>query len=334
MGMGGTRKGAKQRPVDRVGFDAEVRAVFEERAHDGAPETDGLHGPSSMTWRLGRESILFLGGFRAALLQLAHPYVAHAVNEHSQTRTDPIGRFERTFRHVYAIVFGDLAHARSASERVRRIHERVEGTIDEHVGAFAPGDPYLANDATALLWVHATLIDTAVQVYDAVVAPLDYEARDAYWRESKPFARLFGVPASSLPDSWGDFQAWFQGMLEGDVIQVGRPAREIARFLLTPPRPSAAPLMSWLRTMTTGLMPESLRAPFGLSFGQRDALLYRVSLHVLRRTYPHLPRRLRDVPAYVEAKKRLGGDATPDHLGRTLEKLALKIVAPSAPRAG
>jgi len=40
----------------------------------------GLFGPDSMMWRVARQSALFLGGWRAALLELAHPWVANAVD--------------------------------------------------------------------------------------------------------------------------------------------------------------------------------------------------------------------------------------------------------------
>ena len=53
----------------------------------------GVFGPDSMLWHVNRESIAFMGGGRAALLQLAHPYVAHAIEQHSNTRTDLLGRF-------------------------------------------------------------------------------------------------------------------------------------------------------------------------------------------------------------------------------------------------
>ena len=36
--------------------------------------------PDSLAWEIGRESALFLGGGKAALLQLAHPFVAHAID--------------------------------------------------------------------------------------------------------------------------------------------------------------------------------------------------------------------------------------------------------------
>src|SRR5258706_10449611 len=66
----------------------------------------GIYGPGSISWTIGKEAILFLGGGRAALLQLAHPAVAHAVDQHSATRNDPLGPFQRTFDNVFAMVSG------------------------------------------------------------------------------------------------------------------------------------------------------------------------------------------------------------------------------------
>ena len=71
----------------------------------------GIHGPDSPAWKMQREAICFLGGGRAALLQLAHPFVAYGVDQHSKTRSDVIGRFQRTFMAVFAMTFGDLQEA-------------------------------------------------------------------------------------------------------------------------------------------------------------------------------------------------------------------------------
>src|SRR5688572_12475751 len=89
----------------------------------------GLFGPGSLVWNINREQSIFLAGGRAALLQEAHPYVAHGVDQHSLTRSDPQGRFERTFRNVYAMVFGDLESALKSARRVHTIHERIRGQI-------------------------------------------------------------------------------------------------------------------------------------------------------------------------------------------------------------
>jgi uncharacterized protein (DUF2236 family) len=70
---------------------------------------EGLFGPGSISWRVNREAILFAGGGRAALLQLAHPAVSHAIEQHSPTRSDPTGRFVRTFTQVFTMLIGDVA---------------------------------------------------------------------------------------------------------------------------------------------------------------------------------------------------------------------------------
>jgi uncharacterized protein (DUF2236 family) len=69
-----------------------------DRVRDvAAGQVEGIFGPASLTWRVDREAAIFLGAGRALLLQLAHPWVAAAITEHSRTLADPIGRFHRTF---------------------------------------------------------------------------------------------------------------------------------------------------------------------------------------------------------------------------------------------
>jgi len=78
--------------------------------------------------------------------------VAFAVDQHSQTRTDVVGRFQRTFRAVFAMVFGELDDALTAARRVHSIHTRIHGTFPHAVGAWPAGTPYHANDADSLRW--------------------------------------------------------------------------------------------------------------------------------------------------------------------------------------
>ena len=82
------------------GNDLEA-ALDQVRAHAAGPVA-GVFGPGSVTWRIDREAVIFLGAGRALLLQLAHPWVAAAIAEHSRTLADPIGRFHRTFGIVFA----------------------------------------------------------------------------------------------------------------------------------------------------------------------------------------------------------------------------------------
>lgn len=282
----------------------------------------GIYGPDSVSWRINKEAALFLGGGKAALLQLAHPFVAHAVDQHSQTKTDPLGRFQRTFDNVFAMVFGDWASAERRARRVHAIHSRIKGEISEDVGAFQQGSHYEANQEQALLWVHATLLDTALEVYQLVKGPLSAGEKSGYYEESKRFARLFGIPDGVLPEDHAAFERYYRDMLASDVITVGAPAREIASFLFKSPRPAFDPLFAWLRTLTAGLMPPRLRADFGLPWEPAHRIVYHGSISTLRRTYGFIPRRLRYVPAYVRAQRRLHGVEGPDRVGNFLERLA------------
>lgn len=301
-------------------------AKLTRRAHD--PRA-GLYGPGSISWEVNRESVVMLGGGCAALLQLAHPFVAHAVDQHSATRSDPVGRFSRTFGHVFAMVFGDLEHALASARRVHDVHVKIRGRIKENVGAFARGDRYHANDEAALLWVHATLLATALDVYERLVRVLSHDERERYYEESKLFAYLFGIPDEILPPTYRDFARYYDDMIASDVIAVGAPAAEMRSFLFQPPTPAHAPAALWFEMFTAGLLPPKLRAQFGFPFGRVEREVFDRSIPMLRAARRVAPRRLRYFPAYLEAERRMAGKPERDPIGRWLEKVALRSLQPS-----
>src|ERR1700726_929833 len=142
----------------------------------------GLFGDDSITRRVNRENILLLGGGRALLMQLAHPKVAAGVDEHSDFRLHPIRRLRRTIRMTMAIVFGDRETALAAARGVNQLHARVQGA------------GYRALDPDLLLWVYATLADTALVTYETFVQPLSGRERDDFHREFKLLGELLGIP--------------------------------------------------------------------------------------------------------------------------------------------
>jgi uncharacterized protein (DUF2236 family) len=288
----------------------------------------GLYGPDTVTWRICRESIVFLGAGRAALLQLAHPYVAHAIEQHSETKTDPIGRFNRTFLNVYGMIFGDLESVIAAAKRVRGVHDHIHGPIDEDAGRFAKGHRYSAHDADALLWVLATLVETSAMAYELGVARLSIAEKDAFWTQVKRFAWLFGIPDAILPGDWAAFKAYCARTMASEELSVGRPAKEIARFLLHETRTSTRPLMRVYAALTAGLLPPRLRDAYGLSFGRAEALVHAGTLRAVESAWPRLPLRLRFVPEYVEAVRRLEGKPRRDTVGRAVQQAILSSVRP------
>jgi uncharacterized protein (DUF2236 family) len=98
-------------PVSREDI-AQLWATVADRTSDSR---SGIFGPSSIGWKVNRESAVFLGAGRAALLQLAHPWVAAALDQHSNLRADPLGRFHNTFRVVFTMIFGTLEQALATS---------------------------------------------------------------------------------------------------------------------------------------------------------------------------------------------------------------------------
>src|SRR5206468_11549429 len=84
-----------------------------------------MFGPGSLTWRVNGEAVLLLGGGRALILQVAHPKVAAGVAAFSDYRQDPWRRLYRTLDTTLTIAFGEPAASRAASERLRRVHERI-----------------------------------------------------------------------------------------------------------------------------------------------------------------------------------------------------------------
>lgn len=297
-------------------FIAELEAgVIDPRA--------GFFGPDSSMWRISRESILFLGGGRAALLQLAHPYVASAVAQHSTSERDLVGRFQRTFLHVFAIVFGDVASAVASARRVHGLHRTIRGAIDEALGPWPRGHHYEANDEDALLWVHATLVDTAVLVYETCVRKLDDAEREVHYQDTRKFARLFGISDRVLPPDWPSFRRYFDRVVASDTLTIGEAGRRMGAFLLTPPNKAVAPMWKWYAVVTAGLLPEHVRRGFGMRWGRRDRALSAATLTALRATWRRLPPQVRFLPAYLDARRRLRGEASRDPVGAVAEKIVL-----------
>src|SRR5271165_4696702 len=100
---------------------------------------EGIFGPESISWKINREAALFLAAGRAALLQLAHPWVAAAIAEHSRTLRDPVGRFHQTCRVMYTMSFGSTEQALAVARHLHRRHSGIRGKLPETAGLFAEG---------------------------------------------------------------------------------------------------------------------------------------------------------------------------------------------------
>jgi uncharacterized protein (DUF2236 family) len=159
------------------------------------PEGDpGLLGPDSVTWRVHSDPPgMLMGGFASLMLQSLHPLAMAGVDQHSDFRTDPIGRLNRTAAYVVTTTFGSTAAAEQAVARVRGIHPHITGTADD-------GRVYSAEDPELLTWVHIAEVRCFLAGYEAFGAPpLTPAERDQYFAETATLARRLG--AKDVPET-------------------------------------------------------------------------------------------------------------------------------------
>ncbi len=241
----------------------------------------------SVIRRVNIEPAILFGAGRALLLQLAHPAVAQGVQDHSDFKGNPFKRLQGTLEAMNAVVFGSEELARGVGERIQWIH------------TFVTGPDYEANDPLNLLWVHATLCDTALRCYTTLVEPLSAEDEETYYQEMTRVAEVFGVARSDQPATLADFRAYVDDTVANiDVTDVGK---DLAAFILDPELPLGlhvplGPVLRLQRRFTLGMIPASIREQLGVVWSADDERRFDRAQHRARAVFRATPRALRAVP--------------------------------------
>jgi uncharacterized protein (DUF2236 family) len=219
-------------------------------------------------------------------MQIAHPKVAAGVDEHSDFRSHPIRRLRRTIRMTMAIVFGDRETALGAARAVNHVHANVRGS------------DYRALDPDLLLWVHATLADTALVTYETFVQRLVAREREEFYAEFRLLGELLGIPRDRFPETYADFEAYLVQMMSANgPVRVDSRALELAAQILRPPlRLLPGPAMLPLNVVTTGLLPAALREQYRLPWGRGQQRAYRLAVKVLPKVIAITPPLIRVWP--------------------------------------
>ncbi|HEY1822247.1 MAG TPA: oxygenase MpaB family protein [Trebonia sp.] len=181
--------------------------------------------------RVHGDAAMFAGGLRALLLQSLHPQAMTAVAQHSDYRSDPWGRLQRTSTFLAATTFGNADDAQRAVDHVRRVHQYITGTGPD-------GTPYRADDPRLLRWVHVAEADSFLRCHQRYGSrPLDAAGCDGYVSDTARVALALGVPdpprtRRELAAALDDYRAELRAIPE---------AVEAARFLVwNPPLPLLA----------------------------------------------------------------------------------------------
>jgi uncharacterized protein (DUF2236 family) len=282
----------------------DIESLLASVAASVADPTAGLFGPDSITWRINRESAVFLGAGRAALLQLAHPWVIAALTDHSNVLHQPIARFHNTFRIVFTMVFGSLGQAMAAARYLHGLHTHIRGELRVDAGQWPRGAHYEANEIGALRWVYSTLVESAIFGYECAIGPLAADEREQYYAESRTFASLFGLPTAALPATWSAFAEYTSQMHASTQLAVTDAARAYADRLLSGAGSWLRP-PAWFRALTAAWMPPLLRGEFFPGYGRAEQYTAEAAARQLPRVYRHLPAWARYVGPWQQAHARL-----------------------------
>jgi uncharacterized protein (DUF2236 family) len=191
------------------------------------PADDGFFGPRSVTWRLTSDLTGLVAGLRSLIVQALHPLAMAGVEQHSDWRSDPVGRFASTSAYVVSITYGDKAAAERAAAIVRKIHSRIHGTDT------VTGKPYAASDPDLLLWVHAVQVDSTLKAATLFGTKIPAEDADRYVAEMTAAAALIGMPDGLAPASTAELDAYLTSVRP--QLRRTTAAAETAAFLLDPP---------------------------------------------------------------------------------------------------
>jgi uncharacterized protein (DUF2236 family) len=135
------------------------------------------------------DASMFIGGLRALLLQTLHPLAMAGVAQHSDYKTDPWGRLQRTADFLAATTFGPADEAQRIIDRILHVHSFVVGTASD-------GRPYSANDPHLLRWVHVVEVDSFLTAHTRFgEQTLTQSQRDGYVEDMSIIATKLGVTA-------------------------------------------------------------------------------------------------------------------------------------------
>ena len=229
-----------------------------DRAVPEHPSDRGLFGPQSLVWRVHRDRSFPLAGMRSLMVQALHPLAMAGVAEHSNWQHDPFGRLAATAGYVLTVTYADTATAMRAADRVRHVHTHVTG-VDP-----ATGLSYQASDPGLLLWVHAGMVDSIVEVVTRFGRPLSAEDADRYVAEMVKFVEILGVPADDVPSSVRELRDYIESV---PLRQATPAAQEAIGIVLNPPglEPELGELWHDLGQVAVGTLPAWAREMYGFA---------------------------------------------------------------------
>jgi uncharacterized protein (DUF2236 family) len=262
----------------------------------------GWFGPDSVSWRVLREGSVMIGGVRALLMHAAHPLVVAGARQTGMYERDPWRRLERTLRQTFTVVFGTGREAAEASRRIDDVHGAVKG-IDPVTGL-----RYDARDPGLLLWVHACLVSSFLELERRTIGKLDEAGRQRFHEEQMLAVEPLRLPRERIPATVAALDAYLDGVVASGILRRTEAAAAVADLVRHPPRQVPR---RWLWRLVGFLafhtLPPALRELYGVSHGAPHELATRAIGWTMRHDRPIMPPRWRFIAPALVAGARLRG---------------------------
>lgn len=250
----------------------------------------------SAVWETNSHWTGMVYGPAAAILQIAHPQVAHGVARHSNFKADTLGRLTRTLADVNSIAFGTWTEAEKTKKRLFAMHSKVRGTSEG-------GVDYHALDQDLLIWVLATLIMASVKGRELVYGPMELDRKEEFLAEMVVLGQFFGIreDVDERLSSWANYERYFDDMINGELLGSDPVCGELARYLV---KPQDGPMVKGLSFVIDFLPVETLPPQLLERLTLRSTLVSRTKMRCFERIFPVVFRCLPQRRKFYERTRR------------------------------
>ncbi|MDC8983029.1 oxygenase MpaB family protein [Mycobacterium marinum] len=269
-------------------------------------------GPTSLIWKFYGDVRTQLFGFqRAAGTENCIEQLGQGVLDHSVVFSDTLGRAKRTGPPLMRTVYSEDPHGWGRT--VRDFHKPIKGTIGD-------GSRYHALNPELFYWAHATFVDQILYNTDTFIRRLSRAEKEQIFEESKIWYGLYGVSDRSQPQTYDEFVAYWDGMLDRFVphktvlygtgyLRKGIPGPRKLPALIW--RILSAPLNAYARLVIVGTLPPQMREVCDLDWNAKKERRFQRFAALIRGLNPvlgRLPVRLIYLPWAAQAWTRSGVD--------------------------
>jgi uncharacterized protein (DUF2236 family) len=266
------------------------------------PQADhGLFGPSSVTWQIMTEPVMWVAGLRALYLQALHPRVMRGTWQNSSLArpAQAWGRFTRTVEFVLVRTYGSAAEAERAGRRLRRIHAALRG-VD------ASGREFRLDEPELLLWVHCAEVSSAADIARRSGIRVSPARLDVFVAEQRRSAELVGLHPADVPASMADLEAYYEQLRPR--LRACPEAWQALRASFTPPLPRRLlPLrlvVPPLNVLAFGSLPRWARQLYGTPGLPATDAAITAALRAVHESTALIPERLLFMPEAAAAARQ------------------------------